>query len=182
MKPGMRIALAAALAAGIALATRADGLLLAGAILIGAAAHVAAGRGLVPLIRSLVPVALFAAAVVALQWLSGTAGYTLPMRTLAVFLLSTAAFRIVPWESAAGRLSPESRLYAVGLFLLFVRHFSAILIDESRRTFQARSLCVNRKFGRGSFTSLAGAVAAVFRRALARAERFYAAQSISGIV
>jgi hypothetical protein len=56
------------------------------------------------------------------------------------------------------------------------------LIDESRRTFLARSLCVNRKFGRGSFTSLAGAVAAVFRRALARAERFYAAQSISGIV
>jgi hypothetical protein len=90
--------------------------------------------------------------------------------------------RIALWEWIAAWLSPRSKLYAPGLFLLFVRHFTEILIAEAQRTLQARAMCAPSLFRAGGFSSLANALAAIFRRALTRAERFYAAQALNGIV
>lgn len=151
----------------------------AGAALCG---HIVAGRRLRHISRAAMPVGIFVAGVAVLQWFHDKVDWLLPLRTVAVFLLSTLAMRIVPWEWLASRLSPGSRFYAPGLFLLFVRHFTQILIAEAQRTLQARAMCAPSLFHAGGFSSLANALAAIFRRALTRAERFYAAQTLNGIV
>ena len=108
-------------------------------------------------------------------------GHPAALRTIAVFLLSTVAFRVLPWSDLIAVLDIRSRWYLPVMFLLFVRHFAAMLLEEVRRAFQARSLCVSTNFRRGGFRSLAWATASVFRRAIDRAERFYAAQTIGGM-
>jgi hypothetical protein len=150
------------------------------AIGLGAASHAAMRAGARTVLRFGAPVLLFAVVLTALQWLNGAADLRLPLRTIAVFLLSTAAFRALPWSGMAGALDARSRWYVPAMFLLFVRHFAAMLVEEVRRAFQARSLCVSADFRRGGFQSLTWATVSVFRRALDRAERFYAAQTIGG--
>jgi hypothetical protein len=127
------------------------------------------------------PVLLFASILIALQWLNGAVDIRLPLRTIAVFLCSTAAFRVLPWSDLITGLDSRSHWYLPVMFLLFVRHFAAVLVEEVRRAYQARSLCVSSNFRRGGLQSLAWASASVFRRAIDRAERFYAAQTIGGI-
>ena len=105
----------------------------------------------------------------------------LPVVTVAVFLVSTAAFQMAPWRSAIFAVRPGSRLYNAVLFGLFVRHFAAILETESRRVLTARRLCISRKWGPGWLRSLAFALAALITRSLVRAERFYAAQRVRGL-
>lgn len=156
------------------------GLALAAALAAGLAAHAALGRRFRALLRLACPILLFAPALVALQWVNGAVDLRLPLRTIAVFVLTTAAFRILPWPRLIAEIPAGSRWYLAAMFLLFVRHFTGILLEEARRTLQARSLCISRSRGPGSFTSLAWAVAALFRRALERAERFYAVQSMGG--
>jgi energy-coupling factor transporter transmembrane protein EcfT len=124
--------------------------------------------------------AVFAATLIAFQWLNGTVDLSLPLRTVAVFVISTAAFRAIPWAWLARRIAPGSPFYDAALFLLFIRHFTAILMEESRRTLQARALVVRGSFGRGGFSSLRWALVALLRRVLVRAERFYAAQLCNG--
>ncbi len=63
-----------------------------------------------------------------------------------------------------------------------MRHFTEILIAETQRTLQARAMCAPSLFRVGGCSSLAYALASIFRRALIRAERFYAAQTLNGIV
>jgi hypothetical protein len=145
-------------------------------------AHASAGHRFRHILRSAVPIGIFVAGVAALQWFHGSVDWVLPLRTVAVFLLSTLAMRVAPWEWMAARLSPRSRLYAPGLFLLFVRHFTAILIAETQRTMQARAMCAPFLLRPGGFSSLVYALTAIFRRALTRAERFYAARTLNGIV
>ena len=128
------------------------------------------------------PVLLFALVLLALQWLNGALDILLPLRTIAVFLCSTAAFRVLPWSDLIAALDPRSHWYLPVMFLLFVRHFAAVLVEEVRRAFQARSLCVSANFRRGGFQSLVWATASVFRRAIDRAERFYAARTMGGRV
>jgi hypothetical protein len=170
---GLLVAAAAATQLRIApLSVLAAGSLVAHGVLGRRARHVP-GAG--------IPLVLFAAAVAVLQWFHGGVDWVLPLRTVAVFLLTTLAMRIAPWVWFAGRLSPRSRFYLPVLFLLFVRHFTEILISESRRTLQARALSAPSLFRAGGFSSVTNAVAAIFGRALTRAERFYAAQSLNGI-
>jgi hypothetical protein len=151
---------------------------------VGAAlcAHLVVGHRLRHLLQSAMPIGIFVAGVAALQWFHGGVDWVLPLRTVAAFLLSTLAMRIAPWGWLAARLSPGSILYAPALFLLFVRHFTEILITEAQRTLQARAMCAPSLFRAGGFSSLANALVAIFRRALIRAERFYAAQALNGIV
>ncbi len=182
MKDALRLAASTALLCAAALAVRLAGAPLAAAAIAAFVIHAVLKRRVSAALLPMVPVALFAAAVFFLSWLGGAGGVVIPMRTVAVFLLSTAAFRIAPWKCAASKLSPRSRLYTLGLFLLFVRHFARILAGESRRTLQARSFCVRGTLGRGGLSSLGWAVVSIFRRSLARAERFHAAQSLAGIV
>jgi hypothetical protein len=181
MRAAIRLSIFGALAlAGVAALLPWPGA-LAIAIGLGVASHAALRTGARTALRFGAPVLLFAIILTALQWLNGAVDFRLPMRTVAIFLLSTAAFRVLPRSSLIAALDPRSRWYLPVMFLLFVRHFAAMLLQEVRRAFQARSLCVSANFRRGGFQSLAWATASVFRRAIDRAERFYAAQTIGGI-
>jgi hypothetical protein len=182
MRHALRLAASAGLLAAAAFSMRLSGAPLAAVAAAGFAIHLARHRRLRPALASMIPIAMFAAVLPVLGWLSGAADPALAVRSVAVFLLSTAAFHIAPWKWAASKLSLRSPFYMLGLFLLFVRHFTEILVGESRRTLQARGLCVRGTFGRGGFSSLGWAMVSIFRRSLARAERFHAAQSLSGIV
>jgi hypothetical protein len=132
-------------------------------------------------LRSAVPIVVFAAILAVLQWFSHAQVRTLPLNALAVFLLSTAGFRIFPWTRFVSARRAQSRAFTPLLFALFVQHFASIFSQEASRVFQARGLCVTKPWGRGAFRSLAAAVAAVFSRALTRAEHFYAAQLLRGL-
>ena len=178
----LRLVLSLSLLAGALTVTRLPLQPLIGVTLAVFAAHALLKRWGLRVLRAGFPVFLFAATLVALQWLNGRIDVALPLRTVAAFLLSTLAARVAPWTWMAGGLSPQSRLYIPGLFLLFVRHFAEILISESLRTLQARAICAPSVLRTGGFASIAAALTAIFRRALTRAERFYAAQSLSGIV
>ena len=179
MKTAFRlIGFATLTAAGIA-ALRSGTCALFGAIALGILAHAALRTSARMMFYLSVPVMMFALALLALQWLDGSVDPRLPLRLIAVFSLSTSAARLVPPPGMAS-LRPRSRMRLPFLFLLFVRHFSVVLLEEVRRTFQARSLCISSEFSRGGLRSLTWATVAVFRRSLDRAERFYAAQLIGG--
>ncbi len=153
---------------------------IAGVIGLGVLVHVALRARPRTMLYAAVPVLLFTMVLVALQWLGGTVDVRLPLRVVAIFAISTAAARLVPPPGLV-HLRPGSRPRLPFLFLLFVRHFSSVLITEVKRTFQARALCIGSNFNRSGFQSLAWATAAVFRRSFDRAERFYAAQLIGGL-
>jgi energy-coupling factor transporter transmembrane protein EcfT len=129
----------------------------------------------------LAPLAVFAAGLATLQWLAGTLDPWLPLKTLAAFALGVAAFAAIPWRRLSRRLGSGRWWYAPVLFLFFLRHFTAILGDEPVRVLRARSLVISRRYGVGWLASLAHALAALFRRAIDRAERFYAAQLVRGL-
>lgn len=133
------------------------------------------------LFRRLLPLAIFAASVAALEWLAGTLDPWLPLKTLAAFALGTILFAAIPWRLMSRRLAPGRWWYAPVLFLLLLRHFTEILSQEPVRVLRARSMVVSRRYGAGWLSSLGHALAALFRRAIDRAERFYAAQLVRGL-
>lgn len=138
-------------------------------------------RGLMHALRPMIPIVLFAGVLATMQWISQSAVSALPLKTVLVFLLSTAAFRILRWDEMSSAVRPGSRLFVPFLFTLFLQHFAAILRVESRRVLQARALRISHLWGRGGLRSLAAAVAAIVGRSLDRAETFYAAQSLRGL-
>ena len=129
--------------------------------------------------HALPPLLMFAAVLVLLQWLGGGVT-TLPLKTIAVAIAGILLFRLVPWGAISRRTAPRSPLFSLLLFLLVLRHFAGILAIEARRVFQARALCIGRRYGPGWFGSLIHALGALFRRSLARAERFCAALLVQG--
>jgi len=131
--------------------------------------------------RRLFPVLVFAAALALMQWAGGMPLTTLPLVTVAVFAATLTAVRLVRWTGWIFRVPPGSRRATALLFVLFVRHFAGVLGAETRRVLVARRMAAPRARGRGAARSLVFAVAALFGRALTRAERFYAAQSLRGI-
>lgn len=177
-----RLAFSLLLLAAAGIATRLRGAPLAVAIALVLLPLLSLRRERARLLIASVPILVFAATLIALQAWAGVVDLSIPLRAIAVFLLSTTAARVAPWEWAASRLSPTGRLYAMGLFLLFVRHFTAILTEESRRTLRARALLAPALLRPAGFSSLTHALASIFRRALVRAERFYAAQLLNGIL
>lgn len=179
MTAALRWAGITALAAAVTLTWRAGAGMLAGAIGLGIVAHAALRTGARAMLRNGVPALLFALGLLALQWLGGAVDIRAPLRAIAVFSLSTAAARLVPMPGLTA-LCPGSRRRLPLLFLLFIRHFTVILTGEITRVFQARSLCIPCNCSRSGFQSLAWAAAAVLRRSLERAERFYAAQAAGG--
>ncbi len=166
-----------ATAAALRCGAPALGLLSACALLV----HSRRPGGLRTVLRLLFPVVLFAAIFLVLAAWAGPPDWLLPARTITVFLLTTASVRVLPWAKLADRVRPGSHWYVPALFLLFVRHFTSILISETRRALEARSLSIPRRLGPGWFSSLVWAVAGLFRRVYIRAERFYAAQLTSGL-
>jgi hypothetical protein len=132
-------------------------------------------------IRSMLPIVMFAGVLALMQWVSSAPVSSLPVKTIAVFLLFTTASRLLPWPDVISAVRPGRKLFGLVLFALFVRHFADIFVRESLRVLQARSLRISRPWGRGAFASLVAAVAALVGRSLVRAERFYAAQSVRGL-
>jgi hypothetical protein len=153
--------------------------IIAGACAAGMLAHVSLRTDMRWMLGASVPTIMFGAVLVGLQRLGGNVDLRVPLRVIAVFLLSTAAARLIPVPDLQ-LVRRGSRWRVPVLFLFFVRHFATILIGEVRRTFQARALCVSSNLNRSGLQSLAWATVAVFRRCFDRAERFYAAQMLSG--
>jgi energy-coupling factor transporter transmembrane protein EcfT len=173
------VLLLAAAAAAAALIPDPHWLLIA--VLLGLLLRAVAWRSFRSSLRATVPIVLFAGILALMQWVSSTPVSLLPLKTIAVFLFSTTALRILPGSQIIAAARPGSAFFELVLFALFVRHFAAILVKESERVLQARSLRVSRPWGRGSFRSLVAAVAALLGRSLVRAERFYAAQLLRGL-
>ena len=142
--------------------------------------RVVGSRSLSHALRGMGPIAAFAGTVALLQWVSGRGGSLLPLKTLSVFLLSTAAFQTLPWSTLITRISSRTAAFHYLLYVFFIRHFMVILSTESQRLLRARALAAPRAMGRDSFRSLTAAVASLAERSLIRAERFYAAQYLRG--
>lgn len=177
MKIGVRAALAAA-AVGAAAGPAAVAWPAFGA---GVLAQAGLGRGGRKALVWVIPVVLFAGLLAVAEWLARGQVSLLPLRTLAVFLLSTAAFQGVSGVGWAFRHPPGSLRGRLVVFGLFVAHFACILEAEARRALLAHRLAAPRRRGPGWFGSLGRALAGVFLRSLTRAERFYAAQWLRGL-
>jgi hypothetical protein len=131
--------------------------------------------------KRLLPVLVFAAALALMQWASDLPLTTLPLVTVALFILVITVTRLVRFQGWSFRVRPGSRRWTALLFALFVRHFAGILRAEVRRVLVARRLAAPRAWGPASARSLVFALAALFGRSLGRAERFYAAQWLRGL-
>jgi len=162
-------------------ATVADPLWLLVAVFLGFALRIALWHSLAKCFRSALPIVIFAGVLALMQWISQTPVSLLPLKAVALYLLSTLAFQVLPGTELMLAFRPGSGLYLSALFAFFVRHFAAIFAREAERVLQARALCISETYGRGSFRSLVAAVVALFSRAVNRAERFYAAQSLRGL-
>jgi len=147
----------------------------------GLAAHALAWKNLSRSLYATLPVVVFAAALTLLQVLTRIPVTSLAAKTLTIFLFTASAFRIIPWQNSLAAVHPGTPSFAVALYILFIRHFFYILSGEALRLLRARGLSISRPYGKGSFRSLVGALAAFFNRSLLRAERFYAAQLLRGL-
>ncbi len=125
------------------------------------------------------PILMFAGLLPLLQWVGGRAvDWALPLRSAAIFFWLTSAVRLMPWTALLRRVRPRGALFRAVLFLFILRHFVTVLGAEARRVMTARRMAVPHEYGPGWFSSLRGAVTGIFRRAIVRAERFYAAQAL----
>jgi hypothetical protein len=144
--------------------------------------NISSWRSLSKAMRAMLPITLFVLTLVLLQWLYGRLEPMVAAKTLTVFWLTTAAFHWVPWSGLAGAIRPGSRASAFVLYLLFVRHFASILVVEAGRLLHARSRAVPKAYGHWAFRSLAAGLVSLFVRAAIRAERFYSALLLKGLV
>jgi hypothetical protein len=147
----------------------------------GLLAHFLATRSFRSGLRRLAPILIFAGVLAGLQWLGGAAEPRLALKAVAVFVLVVPAVRLVRWDELLARREPGSPLFGAALFLLLVRHFVRVFAEEARRLLTAQGLAAPRRWRHGWWASLVWALVALFRRALARAERFYAAQLVRGL-
>lgn len=131
-------------------------------------------------IRSALPILVFSSTIMLLEYWKQSSVSLLGLKAATVFVLVTAAVRLLPHVDLATRFEPRTRSYSLMLFILFTRHFVTILHQESLRLLRARSLCISRPCGRGALRSLGAALSSLFNRSLARTERFYAGQLLRG--
>lgn len=147
----------------------------------GVVLHLAVSRRWTAGLLALWPIVSFSAILLVLGWLGDGASGRLTLRTIGVFVFVVSGARMLPWSEWTLRIRPGTRGGAALLTGLFVRHFVIVLGQESRRLLTAYRLAVPRRFSPGWFRSLAWVLAGLFRRALTRAERFYAAQLVRGL-
>ncbi len=177
-----RLAAAALLLTGAVVAVLArDPAVLLALVAAGLVAHFAMARSFGSGLRRLAPILIFAGILAGFQWLGGTLEPRLALRTVAVFLLVVPAAHLAPWEDLPARGRPGSPVFDAILFLLITQHFVRVLAEEAWRLLAAQRLAAPRRWRAGWWSSLVWALVALFRRALARAERFYAAQLVRGL-
>ena len=124
---------------------------------------------------------IFAGALAGLEYAAQGRVSWLAARTLAAGGAGVLLYTIMPWRRLFRRLRPGGALYRAALFLVFLRHFTRILEQETWRLYAARRLAVRREAGPGGFRSLAWATTALFLRTLRRAERFHAGLAVRGV-
>jgi hypothetical protein len=180
MKPLRIVGAVALLAAivGIAILDKLCWLTLG--LLVGLVCYMAVWRNVAKALRAALPILVFALSLAGMQLIFGMPVTNLAGKAVASFFFITAAVRIYPWADLIAHVPPASSFFTLACYLLFVRHFFFIFTSEAVRLLQARSLCITKPYGRGSFQSLVAALAALFERSLLRAERFYAAQLLRG--
>lgn len=169
------------LAAAASVVVTEDTLRLGCALVVGLGIYAGVARNVRRALRSTWPIVLFAGTLTLLQLLGGVPVTTLPVKTVAFFLFFAAAVRLVSWWELTLRARPGAWYFRLLLFAYFIRHFMVILSAECWRLLRARSLCLSRSYGRGSFRSLVAALVSLFARSMGRAERFYAAQLLNGL-
>lgn len=155
--------------------------ILVGALPVSFALCIIVWKSVTKALRALLPITIFVLALGLVQWLFHELDLEVAAKTLAIFCLTASAFRLIPWSQSGNAFRPGSQLSASVLYLLFIRHFALILTEESKRLLTARSRTVFKPHGRWSFRSIVSALAALFLRAMNRAERFYAAQMLKGL-
>jgi hypothetical protein len=132
-------------------------------------------------IRHALPVFLFCAILVVLEFIAHRSLSNLALKTFVCYAIVVLSVHLMPWTVMVRSVSPRSCLFAPVLFLLFVHHFTAILQEETRRSLTAYRMAVPHPFRRGGVRALAFSLDSLFCRCLLRAERFYAAQTLRGI-
>jgi hypothetical protein len=149
--------------------------------LAGLAAHLLTAPSLRRGLLALAPVLAFASVLALIGRLGGSSGALVALKTLAVYTLAVSAARLARCEAILEAVNPGSRFFHAALFLLMVRHFAGVLGQESWRLLVAHRLAAPQRWRPGWLDSMAWAMAALLRRALVRAERFYAAQRVRGL-
>jgi hypothetical protein len=132
-------------------------------------------------LRRAVPVLFFCVVLAVLEWLAHHVVSTLAIKTFASYLIVQLCVRIVPWSAATQYVRPQSCLFPLILYLLFVRHFVLVLRDESVRSLTAWRISAPYLLRRGGLRSLVFSLDAFIRRCLTRSEHFYAAQLLRGL-
>jgi hypothetical protein len=169
------------LGASVAVSLTDNELLLVIALSAGLVMYALARKNLSKSLYATLPVVVFAAVLSLSQVLARIPVTSLAAKSLTIFLFTSAAFRILPWQSSLAAVHPGTSSFKVALYILFIRHFFTILSSEALRLVRARGLSISRPYGKGSFRSLVGALATFFNRSVIRAERFYAAQLLRGL-
>jgi hypothetical protein len=182
MKPLSLVPVLLLLAAAASVAFMRDIAWVLVALPVSLALNIASYRSIFKALRATLPVVPFVLTLTLLQWLNRRPEPMVAAKTLAVFWLTTTAFRWTPWSELARAIRPGSRLSASLLYVLFVRHFVSILVVESGRLLRARSLVVTKPYGRWALRSLSAALVSLFVRGASRAERFYAALLLKGLL
>jgi hypothetical protein len=182
MKMGLRVGLSIGILAAAGISAAANSFAwVTGLFLLGLMAHTLVSNSIRQAFLRLVPALFFSGTLAVLQWLGNGSTTLVPLKAFAVFLLATSGARVFPVDAALRTISPASHLFRAALFLLLVRHFLRILVEEVVRVLSARSLALPRRFGPASGRSLVFAIASIFPRTLERAERFYACQLVRGM-
>jgi hypothetical protein len=116
-----------------------------------------------------------------LQRIVSSPASLLPIKMIGVFLFTSAAFRIFPWMEILLRTPRETLRFQGVLYFFFIRHFVAILGEESLRLLRAWRWTHRGLPRRLLFRSLAGAMSGLFSRCFVRAEHFFVAQLLKGL-
>lgn len=122
-----------------------------------------------------------AAVLAAAEWFAARRPPWLAVKMLLAAAAGLAFGRAVPWGRLLERMLRHSFLRNAAFYLLFLRHFVRVLIEETFSLFHAWRLAAPHPWRRGGQRSLARAAASLFPRALRRAERFYAALLANGL-
>ncbi len=122
-----------------------------------------------------------AAVLAAAEWLAARRPPWLALRMLIAAAAGLALGRLLPWGRLLMRAARRPFLRNGALYFLFLGHFVRVLFEETLSLFRAWKLAAPHRWRRGGWRSLAMAAAALFPRALRRAERFYAALLANGL-
>ena len=132
-------------------------------------------------LMSIWPLLLFASLLALLGWIGGHPSAMLALKTIGSIALIVSAVSLIPWTRATALIGRHPMVTEAALTGLFIRHFVLVLGREAQRLMVAHHMAAPNRWSHGWFCSLGWALASLFGRAMARAERFYVTQLVRGI-